>query len=94
MSKNIFVIHKNRGMLLEQILNKTIEYYNKNNIAFFAKKNLDIKFSKVFVDDRNKKLESSFISKKSTVDYYGIYKGNILLLKPNQLKKTFFIFLI
>lgn len=92
MSKNTFVIHKNRGMLLEQLLNKTIEYYNKNNIAFFAKKNLDIKFSKVFVDNKNKKLESSFISKKSTVDYYGVYKGQYITFEAKSTQENVFHF--
>ena len=60
--------HKNRGMLLEKIINQTINYYNKNGFALFMKKNLDI-----VINSKNQ--QDSFIRKKSTVDYYGIYKG-------------------
>lgn len=92
MSKNIFVTYKNRGMLLEQLLNNTIEHYNKNNIAFFAKKNLDIKFSRVFINNKTKKLDSSFISKKSTVDYYGIYKGQYIAFEAKSTQENVFYF--
>ncbi|QSF13645.1 Holliday junction resolvase RecU [Mycoplasma sp. Mirounga ES2805-ORL] len=66
---------KNRGMLLESIVNKTINYYTDNNIAYIEKKELPIKFRKV-VDNKN--LENAFIFKKSTVDYIGCYKGRFI----------------
>lgn len=63
-------------MLLEKIINNTINYYLKNKIAFFNKKNLNIKF-KTMSEDRYK-LDLAFISSKSTVDYYGIYQGQYI----------------
>lgn len=64
--------HKNRGMFLEKIVNNTIEFYYQNDIAIFHKKNLDISFKAV---NKDLALNDAFILKKSTVDYYGIYKG-------------------
>lgn len=86
------LIFKNRGMLLEQIINQTIYYYNKNKIAYFNKKNLDIKFSEINRETTNinsKKtiLKNSYISKKSTVDYYGIYKGQYISFEAKSSNK-------
>ncbi|WNM13409.1 Holliday junction resolvase RecU [Mesomycoplasma ovipneumoniae] len=64
--------HKNRGMFLEKIINNTIEFYYQNDIAIFHKKNLDISFKAV---QKDLTLNDAFVLKKSTVDYYGIYKG-------------------
>ncbi|MXR13303.1 Holliday junction resolvase RecU [Mycoplasma flocculare] len=64
--------HKNRGMFLEKIINNTIEFYCENDIAIFHKKNLDISFKAV---SKDLAVNDAFIFKKSTVDYYGIYKG-------------------
>ena len=68
--------YNHRGMLLEKIINNTINYYLKNKIAFFNKKNLNIKF-KTISEDRYK-LDLAFISSKSTVDYYGVYQGQYI----------------
>ncbi|WP_434337009.1 Holliday junction resolvase RecU [Mesomycoplasma conjunctivae] len=64
--------HKNRGMILETIINNTIDFYNRNGVAIFHKKNLDISFKKIGKDLSVKK---GMVLKKSTVDYYGIYNG-------------------
>ncbi|WP_029608505.1 Holliday junction resolvase RecU [Mycoplasma simbae] len=63
---------KNKGMLLEQIINRTIAYYERNNLALIEKKGLPIKFKSVKEDN---KVESAFIYKKSTVDYIGCVNG-------------------
>ncbi|ADM21873.1 Holliday junction resolvase recU [Mesomycoplasma hyorhinis HUB-1] len=75
------MIMKNKGMILEKILNLTIDFYWKNNIAICHKKNLDIQFKKVNDDLQ---LEKSYISRKSTVDYYGIYKGIFLAFEAKS----------
>lgn len=78
--------YKNRGMLLEKIINNSIHYYNKNKIAFFQKKNLDITFKSV---DKNN-LKSAIISKKSTVDYYGIYQGKYICFEAKSTENDSF----
>ena len=45
---------QNRGMLLETIINQTNSFYMQNKICLVHKKNLDIKFKGVSV--QNKKL--------------------------------------
>ncbi|AGQ50667.1 Holliday junction-specific endonuclease [Mesomycoplasma hyopneumoniae 7422] len=68
----LYMNHKNRGMFLEKIINNTIEFYCANGIGIFHKKNLDISFKAV---SKDLAVNDAFIFKKSTVDYYGIYKG-------------------
>ncbi|MDE5553456.1 MAG: Holliday junction resolvase RecU, partial [Malacoplasma sp.] len=62
--------YANRGMYLEELINKTIEYYSSNEIAFFEKRFLPIKILN--------KLDDNFIRgkllKKSYVDYCGVYR--------------------
>lgn len=74
---NIMMInYQNRGMFLESIINKTIAYYDCHDWAIFHKKSLPIKFTGV---EKNKmKLQTAWISAKSTVDYYGVYQGHFV----------------
>lgn len=87
-----YISYKNRGMLLENILNTTINYYNKNQIAYFAKNNLNIKFKSVESKDKDNilKLNSSFIKSKSTVDYYGVYKGKYVTFEAKSTDESSF----
>ncbi|MGL5438378.1 MAG: Holliday junction resolvase RecU [Metamycoplasmataceae bacterium] len=80
---------KNRGMLLEKIINKTINSYKNNGTALFHKKNLDIKFERV---DKELNVYNSVISKKSTVDYYGIYKGRFIAFEAKSTNKEYLSF--
>ncbi|MBN0970839.1 Holliday junction resolvase RecU [Mycoplasma phocoeninasale] len=77
-------IHKNKGMFLESIINSSNQFYYENNIAIIHKKNLDIDFKSI--DLKNKKLvvNNAFIKSKSTVDYYGIYKGIFLAFEAKS----------
>ncbi|UVD81519.1 Holliday junction resolvase RecU [Mycoplasma iguanae] len=79
-------MQKNRGMLLEKIINTTIDFYLKNGIAIFHKKNLDIVFGKVIKEDKAKKLEQTYLAKKSTVDYYGIYQGQFIAFEAKSVE--------
>ena len=65
--------HKNRGMMLESIINKTIEIYRTHDLAIFHKRPLSINFSGV--ENGKLKIKDGWIKSKSTADYYGIYKG-------------------
>lgn len=75
------VSHKNRGMLLESVINKTIQSYYEKKSALIHKKNLDIKFKSV---DALNKAKNAYISKKSTVDYYGVYQGMFLAFEAKS----------
>lgn len=66
---------KNRGMLLEKIINKTISFYIKNDIALFHKKVIPIRFKSIKNNNKRLFVENAIIMNKSTTDYYGIYKG-------------------
>ena len=67
--------NKNRGMMLENIINKTISLYRRNNIALFHKKELAISFSNISESNGKLKIDNGFVKSKSTTDYYGVYKG-------------------
>lgn len=68
--------YKNRGMLLESIINKTLKIYSDNEIGIFHKKTLPITFSGIKSKEGGKlEIEQGWITSKSTADYYGIYKG-------------------
>lgn len=67
--------HKNRGMMLESIINKTIKFYENNELALFHKKELNISFSKIREEDGKLKIDNGRVKAKSTTDYYGIYNG-------------------
>ncbi len=75
---------KNRGMLLESILNTTINLYNKNNIALFHKKEVPISIGKVIKSNNKIKVENAFIKSKSTSDYYGVFKGKFIAFEAKS----------
>ncbi len=74
-------MNNNRGMLLETIINKTIKEYNEKGIALFHKKTLDIKFSSI---NDIRKIKDGTIVSKSTVDYYGVYKGSFVAFEAKS----------
>ncbi|TCG10474.1 Holliday junction resolvase RecU [Mycoplasma todarodis] len=75
---------KNRGMLLESILNTTINLYRKNNVALFHKKEIPISFGKVIKNGKNIRLDNAFIKSKSTSDYYGVFKGKFIAFEAKS----------
>ena len=64
-------IKSNKGMFLEEIINRTILYYSSKNIAYFEKRNIPFKILKMI----NKKTFIGLLFSKSTIDYTGIYKN-------------------
>lgn len=68
------ILHKNRGMFLETILNLTCNFYIKNNIAYIEKKSVELK------NNENKKLAKG----KSTVDYWGCLKGMFIAFEAKS----------
>ena len=69
---------KNKGMLLESLINKTINFYKINGVGIFHKKEIPISFKKVIEKDGLLHAKEAFITKKSTTDYYGIWDGNFI----------------
>jgi recombination protein U len=68
--------HGNRGMNLENEINKSNEYYLNNMIAVIHKKPTPINV--VRVDYKEGLIKEAFFQKPSTTDYNGIYKGKYI----------------
>ncbi|WP_036435944.1 Holliday junction resolvase RecU [Mycoplasmopsis felifaucium] len=81
--------YKNRGMLLEDIINRTILYYYENGIAFIEKKNLPIKFKGIKTINNQLKAEEAFVYKKSTVDYIGCFKGKFVAFEAKTTNENY-----
>ncbi|EFF41609.1 Holliday junction resolvase RecU [Mycoplasmopsis alligatoris] len=77
-------MYKNRGMLLETILNKTINYYWSNNIAYIEKKQVPITFKSISNLNGKLSLDNAVVSSKSTVDYIGCYNGAFLAFEAKS----------
>ena len=79
----------NRGMVLEEDINATNEYYLTNDIAVIYKKPTPIKILKL--DYTTNKITNAFFETQSTLDYNGIYKGKYIDFDAKEtLNKTSF----
>ena len=65
----------NQGMALEEMINKTNEYYLQKEIAFVSKRPTSVKILKT--SDKYKITDAVFLA-PSTLDYVGVYKGRYL----------------
>ncbi len=65
----------NRGMALEEMINRSNEYYKNNNIAYINKRPTPIKVIKT--DGKYNITEGVFMA-PSTLDYVGLYQGKYL----------------
>ncbi|MHA3785913.1 Holliday junction resolvase RecU [Mycoplasma sp. HF14] len=75
--------NKNRGMFLETIINQTLTYYWKEQIAFIEKKATPIEIKQLAQRSRTK--YSGVISlRKSTVDYVGMYQGKFICFEAKS----------
>ncbi|AWX69168.1 Holliday junction resolvase RecU [[Mycoplasma] anseris] len=83
-------ITKNRGMLLESIINHTNLFYLEQQKALVHKKNLDIKFKSVMFKENKLITNGAKIISKSTVDYYGIYNGNYFAFEAKSTEECNF----
>ena len=73
-------INNNKGMYIESLINRTINYLNTHDIAYIEKRNVPFKLCK-------KISEQMFLGKlysKSTVDYTGVYKNYHLEFEAKQ----------
>ena len=77
--ENKTVLYGNRGMTLEDDLNKTNEYYLLEDIAVIYKKPTPIKVVDVSYPSRKEAvIKKAYFQIPSTTDYNGIYKGKYI----------------
>ncbi|MDD2392112.1 MAG: Holliday junction resolvase RecU [Bacilli bacterium] len=76
MIRNKNIIYGNRGIGLEEDLNRTNEYYLIHNIASIYKKPTPITIAKV--DYKINIIKEAYFKTPSTTDYNGIYKGKYI----------------
>ena len=90
-TSNYLINYKNRGMTLEDDINKSNQYYIENNIAYIYKKPTPIKVTKVDFKGNSKIIKEAFYAEPSTTDYNGIYKGYYIDFEAKETKnKTSF----
>ena len=84
--------HKNRGMVLENELNISNEYYREIDKAYIYKKPTPIKIVKVDYPSRDKAvIKEAYYTVPSTTDYNGIYKGRYIDFEAKEtISKTSF----
>lgn len=89
---NNIVNYGNRGMVLEDDLNITNEYYRESGIAVIYKKPTPITIHKVNYKSRdNAFIEKASFKIPSTTDYNGIYKGKYIDFEAKETRsKTSF----
>ena len=76
--------HQNRGMDLEDEINKTNEFYRLNDIALVYKRHTPIKV----VRCHDKKITEAYFDEPSTTDYYGVYKGKYIDFEAKETSST------
>ncbi|GAY72998.1 RecU Holliday junction resolvase [Lentilactobacillus kosonis] len=82
----------NRGMTLEDEINKSNQYYLRNNIAVIHKKPTPIQIVSVDYPQRSAaKIKEAYFRKASTTDYNGVYRGKYIDFdaKETQNKTSF-----
>ncbi len=86
-SKEKIKTYSNRGMLLEDDINETNNYYLKKDIAVIYKKPTPIQIVKT----KDKKITEAYFKLPSTTDYNGLYKGKYIDFeaKETTLKTNF-----
>ena len=83
------ISYKNRGMNLEDELNKSNEYYINIDKAYIYKKPTPIKITKVDYPSRDKAIiKEAFFTVPSTTDYNGLYKGYYIDFEAKETKST------
>lgn len=79
----------NRGMVLENELNISNEYYRSIDKAYIYKKPTPIKITKVDYPSRDKAvITQGYFTIPSTTDYNGIYKGKYIDFEAKETKCT------
>lgn len=85
------VSHKNRGMILEDIIEEANEYYRENDIAYIYKKPTPIGVVKVVYTNNERRIKDAFYKTPSTLDFNGLYKGKYIEFDAKEtMNKTSF----
>ncbi|QNM93508.1 Holliday junction resolvase RecU [Mycoplasma sp. Pen4] len=81
--------NKNKGMFLEEVLNKTITYLWSNKIAYIEKKTTPIKVKKITKNDDGQIISSKVKIYKSTVDYIGCFNGKFIAFEAKTTNEKY-----
>lgn len=73
-------LYANKGMYLEEVVNRTIEYYFKNSICFIEKRQIPLKIVKKQQDN----IAICRILSKSYIDYAGEFKSKHIEFECKQ----------
>lgn len=79
-------MNNNRGMFLETIINRTIEYFQNKKIAYLSKRHLPVK---IYSFQGNQ--VQGWLKEKTQTDYYGVYCGYYLDFEAKQTLSNSFI---
>lgn len=79
-------MNNNRGMFLETIINRTIEYFKNKKVAYLSKRYLPVK---IYSFQGNQ--VQGWLKEKTQTDYYGVYNGYYLDFEAKQTLNNSFI---
>lgn len=80
------MINANKGMYVEQLMNRTIQYYQINNIAHLEKRQIPIKILKHI----NREIVIAKLIDKAKVDYFLYINKKYVEIECKQTKKDYF----
>ncbi len=91
-NKRSNIKYGNRGMILEDDINATNNYYITHDIAVIRKLPTPITIKKVdYISSHEVKIKDAWFQKKSTTDYNGIYKGHYIDFEAKETRsKNYF----
>lgn len=75
-------------MLLESIVNRTILMLEQEGVALIHKKGLNLSFKSV--DRKERRVDGARIVSKSTVDYYGVFRGRFIAFEAKSVEEDYF----
>ncbi len=86
-AQNNSTIFSDRGMSLEDEINKSNQYYLQNDIAVIHKKPTPISIVSVDYPKRSAaRIKEAYFSKASTTDYNGVYRGKYIDFDAKETK--------